>query len=270
MGSYDGTEVCELVGLFILHQLSQLVGVKNIGLYRDDGLAILENASGPTSERIKKKIIKLFRQHELNITAETNLVKTNFLDVTFNLKSGKYWPYRKPNNQPLYVLHHSNHPPTIKKQLTSMLANRLSLLLYNREEFARAIPEYKEAMRKSGHSGELQYNSLPDSHKRKPRKRNIVWFNPPFSEHVKSNIDKVFLHLLEKHFPPQYRLHKICNKNNVKVSYSCMPNMAAITSRHNKALLTQKTEPANTVPPCSCRTKTNCQMKRLCRKSSNI
>ena len=49
MGSYDGGEVCELVGLFILHQLSQLVGVKNIGLYRDDGLAILENASGPIS-----------------------------------------------------------------------------------------------------------------------------------------------------------------------------------------------------------------------------
>ena len=82
MGSYDGVEVCELVGLFILHQLSQLVGVKNIGLYRDDGLAILENASGPTSERIKKTIIKLFHQHGLNITAETNLVQTNFLDVT--------------------------------------------------------------------------------------------------------------------------------------------------------------------------------------------
>ena len=87
MGSYDGAEVCELVGLFILHQLSQLVGAKNIGLYRDDGLAILENASGPTSERIKKKIIKLFHQHGLNITAETNLVQTNFHDVIFNLKS---------------------------------------------------------------------------------------------------------------------------------------------------------------------------------------
>ena len=112
-----------------------------------------------------------------------------------------------------------------------------SLLSYNREEFTRAIPEYKEAMRRSGHSGELQYNSPPDTHKRKPRKRNIVWFNPPFSEHVKSNIGKVFLHLLEKHFPSHHRLHKICNKNNVKVSYSCMPNMTAIISRHTKRSL---------------------------------
>ena len=42
-----------------------------------------------------------------------------------------------------------------------------------------------------------------------------------------------------------------------------MPNMAAIISRHNKALLTQKTEPANTVPPCNCRTKISCSMKGL-------
>ena len=143
MGSYDGEEVCELVGLFILDQLSQLVGVKNICFHRDDGLAIPEKTSGPTSERIKKRIIKLFHQHGLKITTESNLDQINFLDVTFNLKSGKYWPYRKPNDQPFYVHHHSNHPPTIKKQLPSMLADRLLLLSYNREKFARAIPEYK-------------------------------------------------------------------------------------------------------------------------------
>ena len=138
-----------------------------------------------------------------------------------------------------------------------MLTDRLSLLSYNREEFARAIPEYEEAMRRSGHPGELQYISPPDSHKRKSRKRNIVWFNPPFRDHVKSNIGKIFLHLLEKHFLLHHRLHKICNKNNVKVSYSCMPNMAAIISRHNKALLAQRTEPANTMQTCNCRTKTS-------------
>ena len=172
------------------------------------------------------------------------------------MNSGKLWLF--------------NHPPAIKKQLPSMLADRLSLLSYNREEFARAIPEYEEAMRRSRHSSELRYISPPDSHKRKSRKRNIVWFNPPFSEHVKSNIDKAFLHLLEKHFPPHHRLHKTYNKNNVKVSYSCMPNLAAIIPRHNKALLTQRTEPANTVLPCNCRTKTSCQTKELCRESSII
>ena len=229
MGSYDGADICKLIGLFILHQLSQLVGAMNISLYRDNGLAILENTSGPTSEHIKKKIIQLFHQHSLNVTAKTNLVLTNFLNVTFNLKLGKYWPYCNPNDQPLYVYHHSNHLPAIKKQLPSMLADCLSLLLYNCKEFARAIPEYEEAMQRSEHCSKLQYISPPDSHKRKFRKQNIVWFNPPFSKHVKSsNIGKVFIHLLKKHFSPHHCLHKICNKNNVKVSYSCMPNMAAI------------------------------------------
>ena len=40
------------------------------------------NASGPSSERIKKRIIKLFQHHGLKITAETNLVQTDFLDIT--------------------------------------------------------------------------------------------------------------------------------------------------------------------------------------------
>ena len=38
MGSFDGAEVCELVGLYLLSQLQHLA--MNVGLYRDDGLAI--------------------------------------------------------------------------------------------------------------------------------------------------------------------------------------------------------------------------------------
>ena len=125
-------------------------------------------------------------------------------------------------------------------------------------------------MQRSRHPGGLQYIIPPSPHKRKSRKRNIVWFNPPFSKHVKTNIGKVFLYLLKKHFPPHHRLHKICNKNNVKLSYSCMPNMAAIISRHNKVLLAQRTKPASTVPPCNCRVKTSCPMKGQCCESSII
>ena len=87
MGSFGGAEICELVGLFLLNNLTQLIGSNNIGLYKDDGLAILENATGSTSERVKKWIKNLFQQHGLRITAETNLVQTNFLDVTFNLNT---------------------------------------------------------------------------------------------------------------------------------------------------------------------------------------
>ena len=72
-----------LVCLFYTNYPS--VWVSKTLVFRDDGLAILENASGATSECIKKKIIKVFHQLGLKITTETNLVQTNFLYVTFNL-----------------------------------------------------------------------------------------------------------------------------------------------------------------------------------------
>ena len=40
MGTFDGAEVCEAVGSFFLDQLSKNYNKKDIGLYRDDGLAI--------------------------------------------------------------------------------------------------------------------------------------------------------------------------------------------------------------------------------------
>ena len=52
MGAYDGAEVCQLVGTYILHQLSTKYNNEHIGLYRDDGLAISKNTSGPQGEKI--------------------------------------------------------------------------------------------------------------------------------------------------------------------------------------------------------------------------
>ena len=42
MGAYDGNEVCELAGSFLLHQLSNKYNKKDIGLYRDEGLAVFK------------------------------------------------------------------------------------------------------------------------------------------------------------------------------------------------------------------------------------
>ena len=38
MGSWDGAEVCDIVGMYLLSQISDIN--LNIGLYRDDGLAV--------------------------------------------------------------------------------------------------------------------------------------------------------------------------------------------------------------------------------------
>ena len=65
MGSFDGAEICELVGLYLLDKLLSLIGRKNVGLYRDDGLAAINSSSGPVLDKMRKNIIPLFKNEGL-------------------------------------------------------------------------------------------------------------------------------------------------------------------------------------------------------------
>ena len=125
MGSYDGAEICELVGIFILKSLEDKIDKQDIGLYRDDGLMILRNANGQKTDRTRKYIIKVMKGLGFQIEIETNLKEVNFLDVTFNLNSGLYKPYKKPNDQLLYVTTSSDHPPQVIKQLPNSINRKL-------------------------------------------------------------------------------------------------------------------------------------------------
>ena len=150
MGSFDGAKVCELVGLYLLQKLLLLLGKENFGLYRDDGLAVINTTSGPVLDRMRKNIISLFKEEGLSITIEINLVETDFLDVTFNLGTGKYFPFRKPNNNPIYIHAKSNHSSTLIKYLPKMINKRLSDLSCNEEEFNKAKSLYENALKDSG------------------------------------------------------------------------------------------------------------------------
>ena len=57
---------------------------------------------------------------------------------------------------------------------------------------------------------------------------------------VETNIAKKFLQLVSKHFPKGHKLSKLFNRNNVKVSYSCMPNVASIKSTQQKSTQQQQ------------------------------
>ena len=87
MGSYDEAEIYEL--LFILNHLGKSFGKENIGLYRDDGLVIIKNKSARLANKTRKELHKAFEQFT-KITAESILHVVNFLDVTFDLSTGKY------------------------------------------------------------------------------------------------------------------------------------------------------------------------------------
>ena len=58
MGTYDRAEVYELVGTYMLNLLSKKYNISDFTLYRDDGLAVLKNKSGPQSQQVKKNIQK--------------------------------------------------------------------------------------------------------------------------------------------------------------------------------------------------------------------
>ena len=79
MGSFDGAETCELVGLFLFTKLTHLD--VNVGLYRDDGLATCTK-SPKQVEAIKKERCKIFKHNSLQITIEANKKIVAFLDIT--------------------------------------------------------------------------------------------------------------------------------------------------------------------------------------------
>ena len=85
-------------------------------------------------------------------------------------------------------------------------------------------------------------------------------FNPPYSANVKTNIGNVFLRTLKKNFPRNHLFYKVFNKNTIKLSYSCMTNIAAIISSHNKQVLKPKIESFG----CSCRDRDSCPMENRC------
>ena len=93
----------------------------------------------------------------------------------------------------------------------------------------------------------------------KQRKCKIIWFNPPYNKSIVTNVTKIFLKLLDKHFLKNIKLHKIFNRNSVKVSYSCTENnISQIISNHNKNTL----QPIkNQELPCNFRQKENCPMQ---------
>ena len=268
MGSWDGAETCELVGLYLLNKICSIIPKQSVGLYRDDGLALIDNANGPMMNRIRKDLHKCFKNEGLKIKVEINMRTVDFLDTTLNLIDNSYKPYRKPNDTPLYIHKQSNHPPNILKNLPEMINNRLNSISSNKTVFDQAKGEYERALRLSGHNANLEYHSNTSTtktdKKKKRRQRKVMWYNPPFSSNVCTDLGKKFFALLDKHFPTHHRLHKMINRNTVKLSYSSMPNVGNIIQSHNKRIL----EITDNNPPsfrqCNCRNRAKCPLDGKC------
>ena len=149
MGSYDGAEICELVGTFMLSKLGNIIRKKNTGLNRDDRLAVLRKMNARGTDKMRKIIIKLFKEVGFQLEIKSNLKKVEFLDVTLNLITVLYTPYKKSNDTLLYINTSSDHPPQIIKQLTNSINKRLCENSVNEQVFKTVKPVYEKALHKS-------------------------------------------------------------------------------------------------------------------------
>ena len=93
----------------------------NFSIYQDDGLALLKNLNGQGTDKVRKNIIRVFKDIGFSLEIETNLKEVDFLDVSLNLRNGTYRPYKKPNDRLLYIHSLSNHPPNVIKQISNSI-----------------------------------------------------------------------------------------------------------------------------------------------------
>ena len=144
-------DLLDFIGLYLLNQLSTVIYKSSVRLYRDDGLAAINNANGPKLDRIRKDIIALFKEEGLSITIKTDVMEKDCLVLTFNIGTKKYFPIRQANNRPFYIDAFSNHLPTIIQQFPKMINKRISDLSCTKEELNKVKSVYESALKDNGH-----------------------------------------------------------------------------------------------------------------------
>ena len=186
-----------------------------------------------------------------------------------NLTEKEYKPYAKPESTQIYVHRESNHPPVVAKRIPTSIQQRLSNISSNARLFEENKQQYEDALKKAGYNTPLTYAPSDDvstnnnaNTRQHKRKRNIIWFTPPYSRHVRTNVGKKFLQIIDENFPPGSKLHKIFNRNSLKISYSCMDNIQSVINKHNKMILNQQQDRA--IARCNCRNDKDCPLPKQC------
>ena len=84
-----------------------------------------------------------------------------------------------------------------------MISNRISYNSCDKNHFYKAAPDYNIALKNSPFNENVTY--IPSPFKRQTCMRQIIWFNPPYSGNVKTNVGKILLRLVHKHFPRHHK-----------------------------------------------------------------
>ena len=259
MGAWDGAESCDIVGLFLLDQLKHRIPEFDFGIYRDDALGVVETTAR-NGQKIAQKNEKVMSDFGLNIISKANKKVVDFLDVTLDLENECFRPFTKPGDRPRYVNSKSNHPPSILRNIPLAVNQRISSISSSKEVFDQAAPFFQTELTRAGYSHKLEYQEPLQAQQKRKRYRRIIWFNPPYSKTLKTNVGRKFLQLIDKYFHKNSLLLPLINRTKVKISYRCLPNIAAQISRHNNKVLNEETENFR----CKCRNKAECPLPGKC------
>ena len=248
--------------------INKIVDPVSHRLYHIDGLVIVDNifsvcfCTPRKCDGIIKRLHRLFGEFGYKVDIQTDLKIADYLDVTINLYNRTVSPFRKKNQDLRYVNRGSNHPNQVFKHIPKGIEHRLSTNSSNKEIFERSKQEYEEAL-KNGVKLEYKDREKNNTQERRNRPRKILRFNPPYNMEVVNNFGKEFFKLLKRNFPSANPLHKIFNRNCIKLRYSCMPNIKSIINNSNITKLNK--EKNKEIAKSNCRDKVTCPLKGNCK-----
>lgn len=149
-----------------------------------------------------------------------------------------------------------NHlPPRILQKILTLLANAYHSYTTMRNHLVRpptSITTSWEHLITMIHLHTLPMRKGKEH--RRNRKRKIIWFNPPCCSGVKTNIAKDFLRAIDKHCPLTNPLHRLFNRNTIRLTVA---NVRMLIQSHNREVLQQ----ARDYPEpqlCNCRVRNDC------------
>ena len=143
-----------------------------------------------------------------------------------------------------------------------MVRRRISDISCNKEYFNKAAPAHKNAFKFSGFNENIQFTSTPSPRRNRNRKTNSS------IHHIVSMWKPTSIEICMTSTSRHHKYHKLFNRNNIKISYSCMPNMASVIPNHNTSLLKDPTP--TYIKGCSCQQKTECPLDKVFIWISNV
>ena len=116
------------------------------------------------------------------------------------------------------------------EEYTTLCSRNMCVQLNSNKEIVLPSKKiYDNTLAKSGYTYNIQYNPDPNFGRSRgttrTRRREVIYFNPPWDNCVHSQIWRDFLTLVDRCFQQGHKLRRICNRNRVKVTYSTMPSM---------------------------------------------